>query len=245
MDESELNDMFGGSDAAGLEILNNLSSEFARATDEARCYFDTLEQLLSQELEKEVLNFQKISQELNDAQQDHLFETSILPYWEDIFDYNLKSSFVISLFSMLEVYLEKVCKAVDLVRNTGVVLENSNGNFLDKKKKFLCACIGTSVKSLDWHTMHQIYTIRNKFTHTQGSCSKPTLKPNEKPKRLRKRLKQFNTLEQFIEGTDGISIRHEWIQIDPAFCKSTLLAVWEFGRDLGHIIRDYLTNQGS
>lgn len=243
MDESELNEMFGGSDATALEILDDSSRQFTSSMDELRVYFETLKQLLSKENDKEALNFKESVQHLSKGQQLDELETSILPYWEDIFDFNLKSSFVISLFSALEVYLEGIRKAVHWAKNTEAMEQYARKPFLEKTKKMLYSHIGRSIHSSDWHAMEQIYAIRNVFTHTQGRCSKPYDSPHITEKELEMKLSQFNRTTDIIKDTNNISILHGWIKIDPAFCKEAAQMVRKFGIDLHIIIRDGLTNR--
>ena len=243
MDESELNEMFSGSDATALEILDDSSKQFISSTDEFRVYFETLEQLLSKENEKEALNFKESAQHLSKGQQLDELETSILPYWEDIFDFNLKSSFVMSLFSALEVYLESIRKAVHWAKNTEATKKDARKPFLKKTKKMLDSHFGLSIHSPDWDAMERIYAIRNVLTHTQGRCFKPYDSPHITEKELEIKLVQFNRVTDIVEGTNDISILHGWIKIDPAFCKETAQMVRKFGIDLHIIIRDGLTNR--
>lgn len=245
MDESEIIEMFGGPGATALEILDDSSRQFASSTDELRVYFETLEQLLSKENEKEALNFKKSVQHLTEDQQLDQLEHSILPYWDQIFDFNLKSSIVITLFSMLEVYFEGIRKAVHWAKNTNVESEDERMSFLERTKEMLLKNIGQSIHSLDWNTIKQTYGIRNLLTHTQGRCFKPSPSPHISEKELDWKLSKFNKITPIIEETDGLSIQDGWIKIDPAFCKRTVQTVGEFGIDLGDIIRDDLTNRGS
>ena len=192
--ESELDQMFEGSE---LQLLDQYVIQFNNDIRNAEFYFETLEQILSQEHDKEVLAYKEEAQKLTQTQQNTIFEQSILPFWDEIFNYNLKSSFVISLFSILEVYLKNLCQVVGLAKNSEVRVKDFRGNFLDRTDNFLRVYIGRSINSLDWQTMRRIYKIRSIFTHNQGMC-----------------LQHESELKQFIEETDGINVNSGWIEIE-------------------------------
>jgi len=225
--ESELNEMFGGSDAI-LEYLNFLYIQFADAMERARFYFDTLVEFIESQEQKELKYLKDVAEKLPDNRKGNFWQYNYPIHWKDIFEENLKEAFIVSLFSVLEVYLVRTCEK--LHDNKSQKWEVCKGKSkLCKCRKCLMQYVST-VSSLDWDAIYKLWRIRCVFVHNQREC-------------IRKKDKKI--LDQFADKTDGLSIRDEWIQIDSAFCKNTLRIIREFGSDLGRIIRDDLTNSRS
>ena len=226
--DSELNDMFGGSDAITLEHFNFLYLKFVDETEGARFYFDTLVKFIESQEQKAVQYLEGVAETIPDKHKGNFWEDNYPYCWKDIFEEILKESFIISLLSVLEVYLDRTCNI--LHHHKSIKWEEFKGDSqFHKYRKWLTQNVLT-VSSLDWDTIYKLWRTRNVIAHNQGQCKK------EKDKRL---------LNQLADKIDGISIRDGWILIDPAFCKSTLLMIRKFGIDLGDIIRGDLTNRGS
>ncbi|MCK4913371.1 MAG: hypothetical protein KAS69_02090 [Planctomycetes bacterium] len=227
MEESELNEMFGGFDAI-LEHLNFLCLRFLDEIGEAQFYFDTLVDFIESQERKEIQHLKEVAKKVPDNRKGDFWEDSYPYYWKNIFEENLKESFIVSLFSMLEVYLDRTCWVLhDSKLKTPKKCdgEDSIHRFQNCLNQHVPA-----ISSLDWEQIYKLWRIRCVIAHNQGQCLK------EEDKKL---------LKQFADKTEGISIRNGWIEIDPLFCKSTLIMIKEFGIKLSQIISDDLTSRES
>lgn len=224
MDESVLNEMFGGP----LQSFDFFYHMFADNTEEARFYFDTLVDFIESQEQKEIQRLEEVAKTVPNNCKRDFWENNYPFHWKDIFAENLKESFIVSLFSMLEVYLQRTCDILHDGKSKQVVNCKGNSKF-HKFRKCLEQYVPV-ISSLDWDQIYKLWRIRCVITHNQGQC----VSKNDN-----------NLLNQFANKTEGISIRDGWIQIDLAFCKNTLQTVREFGLGLGRIIRDDITNRGS
>lgn len=227
MEESELNEMFGGFDAI-LEHLNCLCLGFLGEIGKAEFYFDTLIDLIESQKQKEIQHLEERANKLPVNRRGDFFGENYPFHWENIFEENLKNSFIVSLLSMLEVYLKDTC---DILHNAkSKKLKECKGKTSIHRFQ---SCLNQHVPAisfLDWDQINKVWRIRNVITHNQGLCSE------DKDKEL---------LKQFADKTEGISICDGWIEIDSAFCKSTLIMIKEFGIKLSQIISDDLTSRES
>ncbi|MFH2218307.1 MAG: hypothetical protein ABII68_01440 [Pseudomonadota bacterium] len=226
MSESQLNYSMFNTPEAVLENFNHIYVQFADATEAACFYFETLTEFIESQEKKNVQRLEGVAKNLPNSRKSEFWAYNYPCYWKDIFEENLKASFVVSLLSTLEFYLKCVCQ----ILHDGKMKELAKykGNFPDKVKNYLNHCIPENLSVLDWDTIYRLWRIRNVIAHNQGLCS------SDRDKKL---------LEQFVDENDGISMRNGWIQIESVFCKRALIKVTEFGLSLGDIIRTNLTNR--
>lgn len=226
MDQSKIDEMFGGSDG-DLTTINHLSICFNDGIKGLDFYLDTLEEFIKSQEKKEVQHLQKTFEKTNRKHRGDFWEYNYPYYWKDIFEENLKESLVVSLLTMLEFHLNHICDFLCLKNDKFKKAKNfKNGDTIDKFRKCLQQ-FNPKLSSLNWGQIKILWRIRCIIAHNQGECKR------EEDKKL---------LKQFANKTNSISISNEYIRIDFLFCKNILRIIREFGTDLENIIRCYLTN---
>ena len=224
MDESELNEIYGGSDGI-IEYLNDCCLGFLGEMGEAQFYFDTLIDFIESQEQKEIQRLEECANKLPVNRRGDYFGENYPFYWKSIFEENLKESFIISLFSVLEVYLERTCKILHNSKSKDLGKIKGNTKF-DRYFKYIKQYV-SAISTLDWITINNLWRIRCVITHNQGRCIEKS---------------DLKRLSNYADKTGGISVRDGWIEIDPLFCKTTLTVIEEFGRELSQIISDDLAS---
>jgi hypothetical protein len=223
--QHDFNNMFGGST---LEVINHYYIQFANTTEEARFYFDTLVEFIESQEKKSVQHLKQVAEKVPDNRKGEFWEYNYPYHWRGVFEENLKTSFVISLFSILEFYLKCICQVIYDGKSKKLEEYNKKERFPENFRQYLKGYKSLDLSSLDWDSIKKLWQIRCIIVHNQGLCS--IEKEDEKK------------LEEFTNENDGISITNSCINIDLAFCKRALLTVNKFGIDIGMLIRNYLTN---
>jgi len=223
MSKSEFDCIFNSPQAA-LAHIDFFCIQFTDATEEARFYFNTLIKFIKSQEQKEVQHLESVAEKVPDHQKDEFWENHYPVHWKDIFEENLKASFVVSLLSTLESYLRHICQ-ISHNGKSKKLDEYKKMSFPKKTHSYLKENMSVDISSLDWDTIYSLWRIRNIIAHNEGFCSE------ERDKII---------LEQFATITDGISISNSCIKIDPAFCKRALSTIRKFGIDIGRLIRDDL-----
>ncbi len=90
------------------------------------------------------------------------------PWWED-FEYTLRSSFLMSLSSVLENRLGLVRDAVAFVWRSPFPKHKGRGNIVEQTKEYIESLNGFEIPIDDsWHQVSSIYLIRNVLVHDHG-----------------------------------------------------------------------------
>ena len=120
---------------AVLEHLNHYYVWFTNTTEEARFYFDTLVGFIESQEKKSVQHLKQVAGHVPESLKAEFWEYNYPYHWRDVFEENLKTSFIISYFSILEFYLKSICDVI--YDGKSKKMYKYSGKFPNKVRKYL------------------------------------------------------------------------------------------------------------
>ena len=221
--QNTIEEMFGSCDVK--QQINDYCLLFLAYMHEAAFYFDRISTLIKTEQEREMAELCERAAKLPEAHQGDFWQDCYPCHWEYIFEEQLKNSFYISLFSILENYLECIRKATysDKIKNI------KKGGQFERYQKHFSQCASNTAK-LNWNRIHQLWKIRCVLTHNQGYIEKES---------------NLKYLQNFAKTTKGVKIENSYVHIDMSFCQNTLETLREFGRELAQILESHFAKEST
>ena len=164
-------------------------------------YFNALEEHIDRSEENEVnLLAQEAKEEGREYDPDYWDEH--YPWeWETVFFHHLRSSAVISTFSIIEYNLE--CAWVWAEKNLQIEVPQSHPDRPSKIKKFQRqfseqAGLTTDPSPAVWDLLDAHYKVRNAFVHNGGEFCK---------------CRNQRTLNEHINSVEGVTLNHGFIML--------------------------------
>jgi hypothetical protein len=187
--------------AGGIfEDIFRLSEEISRL----RFYLNTLEEFISTEEKVEIDQLERRTQSLSDEQRGEFWSWNYPVYWDEIFRDILRSSFLISLVSFTEKWLNMICHNTAIIVSSKITSSDLKGSVLERSRKFLEIFGGFMEPVKDkWDLIAHIYDVRNVFVHNGGSILQ---------------YRDQKRLSRFIENQPGLSLSNDFINIKGEFC---------------------------
>jgi hypothetical protein len=177
-------------------------------------YLDTLENFVSQQESEEIASLESDAARLTEAERSEFLSCYYPIHWDEIFRTNLRSSFVVSLMSLIETQLAEVSRNVAVIAQTPIQVSDLKGSFLERTRLFLekfgLFCQPTTEV---WMKVSQIYDVRNIFVHHAGFLPAYNYE---------KRIRQFIQASQLLSETNG------WLILKSEFCVYTLTVAQAF-----------------
>ena len=192
-----------------------------RATDflkEAHFYLATFEEFIPKEKSSEITQLEKHADRLPESQRGAFWAQHYPIHWSDIFEEQLRSSFIISLASFAEDYLKRICCEVAIIERVPEDPREWGRSIFKKARKFLTNHGGFSNPTdSDWTFLYRIYDIRNIYVHRRGNLH---------------RCRDTSKIEKFILLQPGISESNGFIKLEKEFCFVALEVVDRMIRSL-------------
>jgi len=173
-----------------------------------RFYLETFEDFISKQEFDEIQALESEAEHLSDEGKGEFWSWYYPVHYDEVFRSNLRSSFLISLMSRTEAFLNEVSRDVAIIARTPLKPRQVNGSFLEKEPLFLEKLAGFSQPKADlWVTLRRIYDVRNVFVHSAGF-----LKDDKRSERIR----------QFAAKMGGIVESNNFLALTDSFCPFVL-----------------------
>ncbi|MCG6946252.1 MAG: hypothetical protein LJE87_13020, partial [Deltaproteobacteria bacterium] len=142
----------------------------------------------------------------SDSRKNEFWQENYPVHWDEIFGYNLRSSFVLLLCNTIEPYMSMVCSNVKTINNSNLSVDDLKGSLYERTRKYLEVVGGfSSPKDREWEIMGDIYALRNVITHNGAMIG-----GSNKEKRIRSLMKK----------SPGLSVPSEgMLSIEKSFCE--------------------------
>jgi len=178
-------------------------TEFLR---KARFYLNTLEAFLEKEKTAELESLSEHARRIPESNCGDFWARNYPIYWEEMFQEQLRSSFLVSLTSFLEDHLKIICWLATIIRREKKdprtwfkkVYKRSQ-DFLEKSG----VCFET--KKHEWNFINNLYEMRNVFVHFGGRIY--SLKDE----------KREMAIHSFIKNQPNLSESHGYIKVKKEF----------------------------
>lgn len=183
-----------------------------------RFYLETFENFISQQESAEMASLQVHAAKLSEEGKGEFWSWYYPVHWDEIFRTNLRSSFVISLVSMIESQTTDVCRNVALIARSPIQINDLKGSLLERAQLFLDRFGSFREPSSDtWSKIFRIYDVRNVFVHYAGF------------------LPSYNhqaRVRQFMQTFGGMAETHGVLTLTRDFCPTALEIAAQFLKDI-------------
>lgn len=167
-------------------------------------YLQTFEVFISRQESQEKASLEAKAAELSEEVRGEFWSWYYPVHWDEIFRTTLRSSFLISLVSRVELQLTEVCRDVAVVARTPITVNDLKGGLLERARLFLEKFGGFQEPSAEvWARFSQINDIRNVFVHHGGFL--PSYNHE-------KRVRQFVQISGSMTETNG------FLTLEQEFC---------------------------
>lgn len=172
----------------GDHIAGWLISE---SLNELELFLRTIESFIEKEEKRELESLNKYLETIHVAERGEVFADHYPYEWQQILGAHFRSSFIITLMSVTEDSLNRICTQVSTMLDTSISNKDIKGSILEASQKYLQA-IGKFEAPPEhiWATVVNLYKVRNVIVHNGGMLEGA---PNEK------------RIRAFMEKAPGIS----------------------------------------
>lgn len=185
-----------------------LADEFL---SKAKFYLKTIEEFIATSRAAEIAALQKEADDLSPPRRPDYWSWHYPIHWEEIFEAQLRSSFVVTLASFVEDYLKTICEEVAVIermnekpRDWGTRVIQRARNFLREERGF------PEPGEQSWSFLRNLYLLRNALVHGGGNIHK---------------TRAASTLQHFIAEEADVSEEHGFARLGPGFCFRALTIV--------------------
>lgn len=183
-----------------------------------RFFAARMEILIDQAEESEIMSSKESIAGLSQGGQDEFWLWNYPVHWDEIFRATIRNSMVVSLATLLETFLDRLCSQVSLITKSALNVSDLRGGILERTRKYLTA-IGNfkGPNSAAWIEIGQFFRIRHVIVHVGGFT------PGSNHKQA---------IEQFCKNRTDIRLEHGSIEIEPAFVEFLIDHLKEFIQQL-------------
>jgi len=179
-----------------------------------RFYLHTLEKFISDQEAAELAILDAKAKDLAEEARSEFWSHYYPVHWDEIFRETLRSSFLISLISFVEVTLMQLCRDVDVIAKAPLSANDIKGTVLERSQVFLRTFGGFTAPSDDqWTTLSRIYDVRNVLIHNGGALYAS---------------RHESRVMQFANSVPGLVETHGRLEVKPAFASFTLDLIDQF-----------------
>lgn len=181
---------------------------------EAHFYLKTIEEFIEGARTRELDLLEKEADSLSESCRGNFWADYYPIHWETIFEFQFRSSFIVSLASFIEDYIKTVGWEVAIIMRDGKDPCKISCDVLHKLRRFLQKRGG--FKEPDdslWSFLYNTYKLRNVLVHNGGKLHGP---------------RRYKDLTRFIASESGISEEHGFIKIGRLFCEKALRHTQQF-----------------
>lgn len=205
---------YGG--AKGLSGLGH-----AEEIKRFKFYLDTFEDFISRQESEEIASLEADAAHLSEEGHSEFWSWYYPVHWDEIFRTNLRSSFLVSLVSLIESQLTEVSRDVTVIARTPIQVTDLKGSLLERTRLFLERFGSFHEPSAEvWEKLSQIYDVRNVFVHHAGFL--PAYNHKERTR-------------QFIQNSNVLSETNGSLNLKREFCIYAL--------DVGHEFLDAIASE--
>jgi len=202
------------------EVLPLLKEYAEDSLGSLRVYLKTLEEFINKQEDEEIASIKARFPEGAEINWSYHYPA----HWEDIFYSQLRSSFVVSIVSIAELYIDRICKQVSQILSLPFEYNDKEkfkirGNNFFRGKKYLRK-FGNFKNPSDklWELINLIYLVRNCIVHNNNDIE--TMK-NEKGKIGKK-------LSNFVDKQPGLSESQGYLEMHSEFPIFSIDKIQEF-----------------
>ena len=179
-----------------------------------RFYLDTFEKFISDQEAAEITVLDAEAKSLSEEARGEFWSDYYPVHWDEIFRETLRSSFLISLISFVEVTLVQLCRDVEVIANAPLSANDIKGTILERSQVFLRPFGGFTAPSDDqWTTLSRIYDVRNVQVHNGGALYAS---------------RHEARITQFANSVAGLVETHGHLEVKPEFVSFTLNSIDQF-----------------
>lgn len=167
-----------------------------------------IESFIDQAERTEVESLRQSVQHLPKDDQDEFWMYYYPVHWDEIFRFTIRGSVVVSLATLLETFLKRLCYQVALVAKSELSPANEKGSTLTRARRFLKK-VGHFKKpaSAAWEEIETFFKIRNVIVHERGFAEGSRYK---------------EIIKSFCQKRGDIRLCHGEIEIEPEFLEFTI-----------------------
>ena len=179
-----------------------------------RFYLDTFEKFISDQEAAETAVLDAKAKGLPEEARGEFWSNYYPVHWDEIFRETLRSSFLISLISFIEVTLMQLCRDVEAIAKAPLSANNIKGTVLERSQVFLTTFGGFTAPSDDqWTTLYRIYDVRNVLIHNGGALYAS---------------RHEARVMQFASSVPGLVEKHGRLEVKPEFASFTFDSIDQF-----------------
>ena len=177
-------------------------------------YLKTLEEFIEREHSQELADLKQHGYRLPQDQQGEFWAWHYPVHWDEIFASQLRSSFVVTLVSLVESHVGMVAEQACEIAGTPLKPKDLRGGFLERHRKCLQALASfTRPTDAIWDAVYEIRDVRNCIVHANSRIWETT---------------NQQRLRSLVGRLPGLSASQDVIELSKEFPTHTLETVRGF-----------------
>jgi hypothetical protein len=166
-------------------------------------YLKTFEEFVEKEKSQELKLLEERADRIPKSRRGEFWADYYPIHWENIFEAQLRSSFVVSLSSFVEDYLKTVCWEVSIIQRVDEDPRTWTRGLLRRFREFLRSHGFSDPGASEWSFLYNVYRLRNVFVHNGGHLNGP---------------REYPHLDEFISSEAGLGESNGYIELNKEFC---------------------------
>lgn len=201
------------------DMVDFLYSYICTQLNELRNYLTVMDDYIIGSERDEISDLEKEFDELSDSGKEMFWQENYPVHWNEVFGYNLRSSFVLLLCNTIEPYMGMLCLDIKAIKKSKLAVDDLKGGLYERTRKYLETVGGfNSPKDGEWEIIGDIYALRNAITHNGA-----IIEGSNKEERIK----------SLMNKAPGLSIPSGgMLNIEKIFCEFALLNVESFVKGL-------------
>lgn len=197
-----------------FEVLPLFYSDATDALERLAFYLETIEGFIHQEKSAEVADLKRRAEGFAVEHQGEFWAWHYPVHWDEIFASQLRSSFVVTLLSLVESNVGMVSEQTREIARVSIRPQDLRGGPIERGQKFLLSLAGFSRPvPKEWEMLLELRDVRNCIVHANSRMWDST-----KQKRLR----------SLIGRRPGLQASQDVLNLGPEFPRYGLKVVREF-----------------
>lgn len=197
-------------------MLGFWSDQAHSALEGLRMYLSTIETFIESEKRSEIDSLSMRAEQLPDSAKEEFWAWHYPVHWDDIFATQLRSSFLVTLMSLVESHVSTVAKESHGKAQVAIGPRDLHGCHLERHRKYFDKVLSFQTPTAEqWNSICGLSDIRNQIVHAQSLAWSPNDKTRSRLERLARQL-------------PGVSVDYSVFQFDTAFPQHALDQVASF-----------------
>lgn len=187
------------------ETLGFWSNQAHSAIQGLKLYIGTLEDFIEAEKNAEIKAIVENAGEISNEGQSEFWAWHYPVHWEEIFATQLRSSFLVTLISLVESHISTVANEARAIARASLAPRELQGEHLERHRRYFEKVLAFDAPKSDlWNDMHDLGELRNRIVHAQSSAH------SEDPKKQKRYI-------QLSKKFPGISVHYSVFQFSAQF----------------------------